>query len=683
MRRKVWAAVSLVLAVALSLSLSAFASAAGQSTGGGTKTITVHNTTAECVPETPDEWHFVITQIDTLSHAPASITAVFSDGTEVISRDTYTGHTAHYRTTSHQGATLTTATATIYSSWSGQFNLSHQPCRQNTASLRVNVDCQGWAVVVTASEGASFSAPSGSWTDPHALESVAAGSVEVTWDEGVPESITLDYPQIDEPTECNPTNSAILTVVNDCQGWHLEVVASDGAEIPELPSGAWVDPYTLEEASAGVVTVSWPTGSPASIDLPYGPIEEPEECLIVLEHDYKLSANTDCTGWEAVATSLDGGVFTPDGPMSGSWSDPYSLETASVSGTWLWPDGYTVPDSLTINEPEGCLVSRNSLSVDPIVTCEGWSVSYEASEGAEVTVSPAPSGDWSEGNSVEVTVTATWESGEPLTVSWSQTLTKPEDCEEPTGNTAEFVPKVTCQRWEVEVAASEGATVEFLTPSSGVWGETTTVDVAADVSWEEGEPALIHLTMTLNRPPRDENGNCIVQPPEPPRCVVNCDRPQQERLLHNHILVDWFNNIGCDVVCGFQVYIVTDNPDAVVEYHGERLEWQQVVNSQGTFYVIQRPRGDGAYVFWTADGRRYRDVYGYDSVDKYEVCSVWPGWWSVEGNEAVFRDGQTASDWLLWLLEEGFFPRTWDGARQAQEWANQLRELGRLLLPSH
>ncbi|MEO5691244.1 MAG: LPXTG cell wall anchor domain-containing protein [Candidatus Saccharimonadales bacterium] len=77
------------------------------------------------------EWHFVINQIDSEVNAPAFITVNFSNGnTVVVAKNKFTGGVAHYTTTSNLSSTVESATTTIYSSWSGQFNLSHGPCNE-------------------------------------------------------------------------------------------------------------------------------------------------------------------------------------------------------------------------------------------------------------------------------------------------------------------------------------------------------------------------------------------------------------------------------------------------------------------------------------------------------------------------------------------------------------------------
>lgn len=82
-----------------------------------------------------DEWHFVINQITDEAHAPASITVNWANGaSETVDMSAFTGHVAHYTTDSNLDSTVTSATTEIYSSWHGQFNLSHGPCGPGTTN---------------------------------------------------------------------------------------------------------------------------------------------------------------------------------------------------------------------------------------------------------------------------------------------------------------------------------------------------------------------------------------------------------------------------------------------------------------------------------------------------------------------------------------------------------------------
>ena len=118
--RRVLALVVVALGVGSFVCLNALPASAVQQISA--KALTDH----EC---NSDEWHFVINQIDMESNAPASIHVTWANGQEAdVARGNFTGGVAHYTTTANLNSTVTSATATIYDSWSGQFNLSHGPC---------------------------------------------------------------------------------------------------------------------------------------------------------------------------------------------------------------------------------------------------------------------------------------------------------------------------------------------------------------------------------------------------------------------------------------------------------------------------------------------------------------------------------------------------------------------------
>lgn len=82
------------------------------------------------------EWHFLINQLDSPADAPATIHVTWANGDSAdVPLDFVkgvTGGVAHYRTTANLDSTVTSATAVIYDSWPGQFNLSHGPCGPTT-----------------------------------------------------------------------------------------------------------------------------------------------------------------------------------------------------------------------------------------------------------------------------------------------------------------------------------------------------------------------------------------------------------------------------------------------------------------------------------------------------------------------------------------------------------------------
>ena len=86
------------------------------------------------------EWHFVINQLADPSLAPATIHVAWSDGSEedVPLQNVTPGGMAHYATAAHLDSYVVDATAYIYTTWGGKFNLSHGPCG-NTETPTVTV----------------------------------------------------------------------------------------------------------------------------------------------------------------------------------------------------------------------------------------------------------------------------------------------------------------------------------------------------------------------------------------------------------------------------------------------------------------------------------------------------------------------------------------------------------------
>ena len=82
----------------------------------------------ECIAS---EWHFLITQLDSESQAPAFIRVTWANGQTLdVARTGFTGKTAHYTIAVNLNSRVTSAVAgtALPSGWSGQFNLSHGPC---------------------------------------------------------------------------------------------------------------------------------------------------------------------------------------------------------------------------------------------------------------------------------------------------------------------------------------------------------------------------------------------------------------------------------------------------------------------------------------------------------------------------------------------------------------------------
>jgi hypothetical protein len=81
------------------------------------------------------EWHFIINQVKDYSSAPKYITVNFSGyGSVSVPLSNFTGKVAHYSTTKYLDAKVLGASASVYGGWSGEFNLSHGPCKTDDNS---------------------------------------------------------------------------------------------------------------------------------------------------------------------------------------------------------------------------------------------------------------------------------------------------------------------------------------------------------------------------------------------------------------------------------------------------------------------------------------------------------------------------------------------------------------------
>ena len=169
-----------------------------------------------------DEWHFVITQIDDESNAPATIQVTWANGASAnLSLANFTGGVAHYFSFENLNSTVTAATATIYSGWSGTFNLSHGPCSTTTpGSITVvkqtNPDGSAQKFEFDTDYGSNFSLADGEQNDSGNLVpgtySVAEVNIPAGWsltsatcsDQSNPNSINL---AAGEHVTCTFTNT--------------------------------------------------------------------------------------------------------------------------------------------------------------------------------------------------------------------------------------------------------------------------------------------------------------------------------------------------------------------------------------------------------------------------------------------------------------------------------------------
>ena len=108
----------------------------GSVAADGVKTISVHESSLTNHQCDTTVWELIINRIaGGQGQAPNSIHVTWRNGNSAeIALSQFSGEgqfgTAHYRTTQNLDSVITSATAVIYSSWDGQFNLSHGPCPQ-------------------------------------------------------------------------------------------------------------------------------------------------------------------------------------------------------------------------------------------------------------------------------------------------------------------------------------------------------------------------------------------------------------------------------------------------------------------------------------------------------------------------------------------------------------------------
>lgn len=143
-----------ILALAAALFTGLTMTAVGANITINAKALTDH----EC---NNDEWHFVITQVANEGLAPPTIHVEWTNGNdEDVPLDAFTGSVAHYVTTDNLDSTVESASATIYNSWDGQFNLSHGPCNEvTTTTTSTTTTTTTTPTVTTAAAPTTTTAP--------------------------------------------------------------------------------------------------------------------------------------------------------------------------------------------------------------------------------------------------------------------------------------------------------------------------------------------------------------------------------------------------------------------------------------------------------------------------------------------------------------------------------------------
>ncbi|HAI62916.1 MAG: hypothetical protein UU64_C0004G0029 [candidate division WWE3 bacterium GW2011_GWF2_41_45] len=162
------------------------------------------------------EWHIIINQVENETLAPTSVDIFWKNGTtETVPLSKFTGGAAHYYTNSNLDSQIVSASAVIYSDWSGQFVLSHGPCNTNTPTLTTTVTVtetvtQTPTATITVTE-TSTNTPTVTETPTETGTPINTPTETVTQTETPIETITQT--PTGTPTETD-TPTATITVTN-------------------------------------------------------------------------------------------------------------------------------------------------------------------------------------------------------------------------------------------------------------------------------------------------------------------------------------------------------------------------------------------------------------------------------------------------------------------------------------
>lgn len=200
------------------------------------------------------------------------------------------------------------------------------------------------------------------FVDIYVLETIPAVTIDVPAEYGPDYTFTAK----DEPVDCLITLEHQYTIGedSDCDGWVINpTVSGGGTFVTPVLSGVWSEPYTLETFT-GTIDFSWPDGHSETFTLE---IEEPADCLIVLEHGAAVGSNSNCTGWSVSFADDEGGEITSAIPgTQGSWNMSYRQESQVVTVVVTWPDEHSKTFTLEINEPARCV------ELEPVTTRPLW-----------------------------------------------------------------------------------------------------------------------------------------------------------------------------------------------------------------------------------------------------------------------------------------------------------------------
>lgn len=190
----------------------------------------------------------------------------------------------------------------------------------------------------------------------------------------------------------------------------------------------------------------------------------------------------------------------------------------------------------------------------------------------------------------------------------------------------------------------------------------------------------------------DEEGNrsegCAF---EPRVLCPDCGPPQWETIPAGGVALKFYsvgectvctqtNTLRLEVWARLEGFVYFE-----VFYKGELLKAEMDESMAGDVWRLEFPftwledRQDFSVWADYEKGLRIRDVAPFV---KYTVCSDAPGFDDVTTDGvAKWQIGHQVADWVSFLLNEGYYPQTYEGAQDAYQWAYALRDSGINQLP--
>lgn len=592
-------------------------------------------------------------------------------------------------------------------------------------------DCNGWVALYAIDGGASVTYASGTWSDPFVLEDADVPAFDIPTNPGEIYNITqIPGVSVSEPAEClEPRPASISVEVGQCQWEEIHgppwgqsvtraIFTGVGIKSVSIPDVAYLDPfengteialltgtytwsatpldgYVIVGDSSGTIVAGDCTPPSATVEVAVGTCSWDEQTGSLTEVSFTIDhANVTVEG--------------PGGPYGLTASATLNLGPGSYSYSWVAQEGYIgsgegsfevgdcTPDSATVSVDAGvCRWDGETSSTAVTFTLTGGvTVLLNGPDGLQAItesttlILPPGSYSWSavadEGYRIVGPAEGSFQlaSCEPGDAS---VLVDLGECRFENDTSRTLVSFTLTGGITVTLTGPDGFTAEFsesgefnLLPGHYGW-----VAVAAGGYEIEG--------------PSEGEFDVVTCRPECPTCrCPTCGAPIQETMGES-MAIAWFSDLPCTpetcpLFAGQDhnpwVKLWTAIPSSYTE-EGVTTPLTTVTTANGEACQVAFFRdGDtiGDFILWGPDGEgdRFRDhvLDSERALHKYSACSIFPSWCDTRLGEdglgyALWLPGHNTSDWVQWILENGFFPDEEKRGNAAIAWANALRENGK------